>query len=31
LTNDRWSYEATPVLLEGPPVFVRGGIRFALR
>lgn len=31
LTNDRWAYEATPVLLEGPPIFVRGGIRFAFK
>lgn len=31
LTNDRWAYEATPVLLQGPPIFVRGGIRFALK
>jgi outer membrane receptor protein involved in Fe transport len=31
LTNDRWAYEATPVLLQGPPIFVRGGIRFTLK
>lgn len=29
LTNDRFNYEATPVYLEGPPIFVRGGVRFA--
>lgn len=29
LTDDRWYYEATPVLLWGPPIFVRGGVRFA--
>jgi outer membrane receptor protein involved in Fe transport len=29
LTDDRWGYEATPVLLQGPPIFVRGGVRFA--
>lgn len=28
LTNDRWYYQATPVYLVGPPVFVRGGVRF---
>jgi len=29
LTDDRWGYQATPVLLQGPPIFVRGGVRFA--
>jgi outer membrane receptor protein involved in Fe transport len=29
LTNDRWKFEATPVYLVGPPVFVRGGFRFS--
>lgn len=29
LTDDRWYYEATPVLLWGPPIFVRGGVRFS--
>jgi outer membrane receptor protein involved in Fe transport len=29
LTNDRFYYQATPVLLVGPPIFVRGGFRFA--
>jgi outer membrane receptor protein involved in Fe transport len=29
ITNDRWAYEATPVLLVGPPIFVRGGFRFS--
>jgi len=28
LTNDRFRLEATPVYLVGPPVFVRGGVRF---
>jgi outer membrane receptor protein involved in Fe transport len=28
LTDDRWRLEATPVYLVGPPVFVRGGVRF---
>ena len=28
LTNDRFKLEATPVYLVGPPIFVRGGIRF---
>ncbi|HXX17210.1 MAG TPA: TonB-dependent receptor [Candidatus Eremiobacteraceae bacterium] len=31
LTNDRFGIEATPVLVVGPPIFVRGGVRFALR
>jgi outer membrane receptor protein involved in Fe transport len=31
LTNDRFNTAATPVFLVGPPVFVRGGIRFRLR
>jgi outer membrane receptor protein involved in Fe transport len=31
LTDDRFYYEATPVLLEGPPIFVRGGVRFTLK
>jgi outer membrane receptor protein involved in Fe transport len=31
LTNDRFAYEATPVLLVGPPIFVRGGFRFTLK
>lgn len=29
LTNDRFNYEATPVYLVGPPIWVRGGVRFA--
>ena len=28
LTNDRFYVSATPVLTEGPPIFVRGGLRF---
>ena len=28
LTNDRFNVSATPVLTEGPPIFVRGGLRF---
>jgi len=28
LTDDRFKFEATPVYMVGPPVFVRGGIRF---
>jgi outer membrane receptor protein involved in Fe transport len=31
LTDDRWGYQATPVLLQGPPIFVRGGVRFTLK
>jgi outer membrane receptor protein involved in Fe transport len=31
LTDDRFAYEATPVLLVGPPIFVRGGFRFTWR
>ncbi len=31
LTNDRFGVEATPVLVVGPPIFVRGGVRFAFR
>ncbi len=31
LTDDRFGYEATPVLLVGPPIFVRGGVRFTLK
>jgi outer membrane receptor protein involved in Fe transport len=31
LTDDRFYYEATPVYLVGPPIFVRGGVRFALK
>jgi len=31
LTNDRFGIEATPVLVVGPPLFVRGGVRFALK
>jgi outer membrane receptor protein involved in Fe transport len=31
LTDDRWAYEATPVLLQGPPIFVRGGVRFSFK
>jgi outer membrane receptor protein involved in Fe transport len=31
LTDDRFGIEATPVLEVGPPIFVRGGIRFTLR
>jgi iron complex outermembrane recepter protein len=31
VTNDRFYYEATPVYLVGPPIFVRGGFRFELR
>jgi len=29
LTNDRFYISATPVFTEGPPIFVRGGVRFA--
>ncbi|HYA62459.1 MAG TPA: TonB-dependent receptor [Candidatus Sulfotelmatobacter sp.] len=31
LTNDRFNTAATPVFLVGPPIFVRGGVRFAWR
>jgi outer membrane receptor protein involved in Fe transport len=31
LTNDRFGVSATPVLTEGPPIFVRGGLRFEWR
>ena len=31
LTNDRFYISATPVFTEGPPIFVRGGLRFAWR
>ena len=31
LTNDRFGIEATPVLVVGPPLFVRGGVRFRLK
>lgn len=31
LTNDRFNTEATPVYLVGPPIFVRGGVRFTWR
>jgi outer membrane receptor protein involved in Fe transport len=31
LTNERFKTAATPVFLVGPPVFVRGGVRFAWR
>ena len=31
LTNDRFHVAATPVVTEGPPIFVRGGVRFTLR
>ena len=31
LTNDRFGIAATPVLTVGPPIFVRGGIRFTLK
>lgn len=31
LTNDRFKTAATPVFLVGPPVFVRGGVRFEWR
>jgi outer membrane receptor protein involved in Fe transport len=31
LTNDRFNTAATPVYLVGPPIFVRGGVRFTLR
>jgi len=31
LTNDRFEIAATPVTNVGPPIFVRGGIRFSLR
>lgn len=31
LTNDRFNTAATPVFIVGPPVFVRGGIRFEWR
>jgi iron complex outermembrane recepter protein len=29
LTDDRFKTEATPVYLVGPPIFVRGGVRFS--
>jgi len=28
LTNDRFNVAATPVYTVGPPIFVRGGVRF---
>ena len=31
LTDDRFHVSATPVVTEGPPLFVRGGLRFAWR
>ncbi|HXY00466.1 MAG TPA: TonB-dependent receptor [Candidatus Limnocylindrales bacterium] len=31
LTNDRFKTAATPVFTVGPPIFVRGGVRFAWR
>jgi outer membrane receptor protein involved in Fe transport len=31
LTNDRFGIAATPVLMVGPPIFVRGGFRFTFR
>ncbi len=31
LTNDRFSVAATPVIIVGPPIFVRGGVRFRWR
>lgn len=31
LTDDRFGIAATPVLTVGPPIFVRGGIRFTLK
>jgi outer membrane cobalamin receptor len=31
LTNDRFYTAATPVFLVGPPIFVRGGLRFTLK
>lgn len=31
LTNDRFDTAATPVVTVGPPIFVRGGVRFTLR
>jgi outer membrane receptor protein involved in Fe transport len=31
LTNDRFSVAATPVITVGPPIFVRGGVRFRWR
>jgi outer membrane receptor protein involved in Fe transport len=31
LTDDRFYTAATPVFTEGPPIFVRGGVRFTLR
>ena len=31
LTDDRFGIEATPVLVVGPPIFVRGGVRFTLK
>ena len=31
LTDDRFGIQATPVLVVGPPIFVRGGIRFSLK
>jgi hypothetical protein len=29
LTNDRFNVAPTPVFIEGPPVFARGGMRFS--
>jgi outer membrane receptor protein involved in Fe transport len=31
LTDDRFNTAATPVFVVGPPIFVRGGVRFTLR
>ena len=31
LTNDRFAIAETPVTNVGPPIFVRGGVRFTLR
>ena len=31
LTNDRFNTEASPVYMVGPPIFVRGGVRFSLK
>ncbi|MGB7845428.1 MAG: TonB-dependent receptor [Candidatus Acidiferrum sp.] len=31
LTNDRFNTAATPIFLVGPPIFVRGGVRFTLK
>jgi len=31
LTDDRFGIQATPVLVVGPPIFLRGGIRFSLK